>query len=120
MQDLIERISATTGLDAATAERALGIMLNLVKTHGNQAKVGELLAKLPGAAELAAKHASNGGLLAMVGGPFAAISKLSAAGLSTEQIKQVATLTLAYVKDKAGAPLVRDAAGSIPGLGSYV
>ena len=63
-------------------------MLGLVKTQGNQAKVGELLARLPGAEELIAAHGGDGaghgggGLLCMLaggmmGGPLAAISKLS-------------------------------------------
>ena len=129
MQDLIDRIVAATGLDAARAEKALGIMLSLVKTQGNQAKMGELFAKLPGAAELAARHggdgAGRGGLLGMLGGglmggPLAAISKLSAAGLSMGQIKMLGTLTLDYAKDKAGADLVKDVAGSIPGLSGYL
>ncbi len=129
MQDLIDRIVAATGLDAARAEKALGIMLSLVKTQGNQAKVGELFAKLPGAAELASRHggdgASKGGLLGMLGGglmggPLAAISKLPAAGLTMEQIKQLGTVTLDYAKEKAGADLVKEVAGSIPGLGGYV
>lgn len=129
MQDLIDRIVAATGLDAGRAEKALGIMLSLVKTQGNQAKVGELFAKLPGAAELAARHggdgAGRGGLLGLLGGglmggPLAAISKLSAAGLSMDQIKMLGTLTLDYAKEQVGAQLVKDVAGSIPGLGGYV
>lgn len=129
MQELIDRIVAATGLDAARAEKAVGIMLSLVKTQGNQAKVGELFAKLPGAAELASRHggdgAAKGGLLGMLGGglmggPLAAISKLSAAGLSMDQIKVLGTLTLDYAKEKAGSALVKDVAGSIPGLSGYV
>lgn len=129
MQDLIDRIVAATGLDAGRAEKTLGIMLSLIETQGNQAKVGELFAKLPGAAELASRHggdgAGRGGLLGLLGGglmggPLAAISKLSAAGLSMDQIKVLGTLTLDYAKEKAGAQLVKDVAGSIPGLGGYV
>ena len=125
MQELIDRIVAATGLEATKAEQALGIMLGLVKTQGNHAKVGELLAKLPGAAKLAEKHSGGGGLLAamgggLMGGPLVAISKLSAAGLSMDQIKQVGTLTLDHAKEKAGAQLVREVAGSIPGLSGYV
>lgn len=129
MQDLIAKVSAETGLGAAKTEQAIGIMLNLVRTQGNQNKVAELFAKLPGAAELAAKHggdgASSGGLLGMLGGglmggPLAAISKLSAIGLSMDQIKQVGTATLDHAKAKAGSALVKDVAGSIPGLGGYV
>jgi hypothetical protein len=129
MQELIDRIVMATGLDAEKADRALGIVLNLIQTQGNQQKVGALFAKLPGAAELAAKSggdgAAKGGLLSMLaggmmGGPLAAISKLSAVGLSMDQIKQLGTVTLDYAKEKAGSDLVRDVAGSIPGLGGYV
>ena len=128
MQDLIERIVTATGLDRARAEKALGITLSLLKSQGNAEKVAELFAKLPGADDMAGTHggsASKGGFLAklgggMMGGPLAAITKLSAAGLSMEQIKQLGTVTLDYAKEKAGAQLVKEAAGSIPGLGGYV
>ena len=123
MQDLIAEIVAATGLDGAIAERGLGIMLDLLKSHGNQMKVDELLAKLPGAAELAAQYGSaNAGLLGggLMGGPLAAIAKLSAAGFSMDQIKQVGMLTLNHAKAKAGDQLVRDVAGAIPGLSGYV
>jgi hypothetical protein len=131
MQDLIASISRATGLSSEKAEKAVGIMLGLVKTQGNQAKVGALLAKLPGAEALISSHGGDGaghgggGLLGMLagglmGGPLAAISKLSAAGLSMDQIKQVGTMTLDYAKAKAGPELVREVAGAIPGLSGYV
>jgi hypothetical protein len=37
-----------------------------------------------------------------------------------EQIKQLGIETLAFAKEKAGEDLVRQVAGSIPGLGNYV
>lgn len=129
MQDLITRISTATGLSAGKAEQAVGIMLNLVKTQGDQTKVAELFSKLPGADDIVARHggdgASRGGLLGMLaggmmGGPLAAISKLTSAGLSMDQIKQLGTLTLDYAREKAGPDLVKQVAGSIPGLSGYV
>jgi hypothetical protein len=129
MQELIARIVTKTGLDAARAEKALGIMLSLVRTQGNQQKVAELFSRLPGAAELADRHGRDGsrggGLLGMlggglIGGPLAAISKLQAAGLNMEQIKLLGTETLSFAKERAGEDLVKQVAGSIPGLGSYV
>ena len=129
MQELIARLVTRTGLDAQRAEKALGIILSLVRTQGNQQKVAELFSKLPGAAELADRYGRDGsrggGLLGMLGGglmggPLAAISKLQAAGLSMEQIKQLGTETLNFAKEKAGDDLVKQVAGSIPGLGSYV
>lgn len=131
MQELIDRIVTTTGLSAEKATQALGIVLNLIQTQGNQNKVGELLDKLPGARDLVKSHGGDGagrggggllGMLAggMMGGPLAAISKLSAAGLSMEQIKSLGTVTLDYAKEKAGPELVKEVAGAIPGLSGYV
>jgi hypothetical protein len=131
MQHLIGRITAATGLPESKAEKALGIVLNLIQTQGNQNKVKELFDKLPGAAELAREQGGDGagsggrgllGVLAggMMGGPLAAISKLTAAGLSMDQIKALGVTTLDYAKEQAGPQLVKDVAGSIPGLSGYV
>jgi hypothetical protein len=129
MKNLIEKISATTGLDTAKAEKAVGILLNLVATQGDATKVEALFAKMPGAKELAITHGGDGaggggfmGILAggMMGGPLAMITKLQAIGLSTDQMKHVGTLTIDYAKDQAGVKAVRDAAANIPGLNSYI
>jgi len=131
MQDLIGRIVTATGLSEDKATKALGIVLNLIQTQGNQNKVQELFDKLPGAAELAREQGGDGagrggggllGMLAggMMGGPLAAISKLTSAGLSMDQIKALGTTTLDYAKEKAGSQLVKDVAGSSPGLSGYV
>ncbi len=131
MQELIGRIVTTAGLPPDKAEKALGIVLTLIQTQGNQNKVQELFDKLPGAAELARKQGGDGagrgggGLLGMMaggmmGGPLAAVSKLTAAGLSMDQIKALGTTTLDYAKENAGAQLVKEVAGSIPGLSGYV
>jgi predicted lipid-binding transport protein (Tim44 family) len=129
MQDLIEKIAATTNINAGKAEVAVGILLNLVATQGNKTKVEALFNKLPGAAELAAKHGGDGagggglmGILAggLMGGPLAMITKLQAIGLNMDQVKQIGTLTLAYAKKKAGIKAVREAAANIPGLNTYI
>ena len=131
MQDLIGRIIAATGLPKDKATKALGIVLNLIQTQGNPHTVAELFAKLPGAAELAREQGGDGagyggggllGMLAggMMGGPLAAVSKLTAAGLTMDQIKALGATTLDYAKEKAGSQLVKDTAGSIPGLSGYV
>jgi hypothetical protein len=129
MQELIARIETKTGRAPERAEKAVGIILSLVKTQGNQQKVGELFSKLPGADELARRPGGDGsrggGLLGMLGGglmggPLAAITKLQAAGLNMDQIKTLGTETLSYAKEVAGEDLVKQVAGSIPGLGGYV
>ena len=131
MQELIDRIITATGLPQEKATKALGIVLNLLQTQGNQNRVQELFDKLPGAAELAREHGADGagrggggllGMLAggMMGGPLAAISKLTSAGLSMDQIKALGTTTLDYACSRSVSRAVSTVAGSIPGLSGYV
>lgn len=129
MQDLIDRVVTKTGLAPAKAEKAVGIMLSLVKTQGDKAKVQQLFDAVPGAEELAATHggdgARGGGLMGMLGGglmggPLAAVSKLQATGLNMDQIKVLGKETLGYAKEKAGDDLVKDVANSIPGISGYL
>lgn len=127
MQDLIARLAKTTGLSEERAEEALGIVLSLIKSQGNKNKVEALFAKLPGAEEIAGRHGGTGGggLLGklgggLMGGPLVAISTLQAKGLSMAQIKALGSETLKFAKEKAGDKLVKEAAGSIPGLSGYL
>jgi hypothetical protein len=55
-----------------------------------------------------------------MGAPLAAVGKLQAAGLSMGEIKAVGYEVLAYAKEKAGDGLVREVAGSIPGLSGHL
>ena len=73
MQDLVTRLGENLGIEAGIVEKAIGIILNMLKQNGAADKVGPLLAALPGADELIAKSAdaggsSGGGLMAAVGG----------------------------------------------------
>ena len=95
MQDLIARLKMETGLSEKKSEEALGIVLSLIKTQGNQTKVEALFAKLPGAEELALRHGGTGGggLLGklgggLMGGPLVAISKLQAKGSKVYVIRE--------------------------------
>ena len=127
MHELVARVSAATGLDESRTEQAVGIVLSLIRVEGDGEKVDEMFAALPGAEELAAKHAqskSGGGLLGLfgsaIGGPLAAVGKLQAAGLSMEQIQVLGRELLGFAREKAGAPLVNEVANSIPGLSRYL
>ena len=127
MHELMARVTAATGLDEASAEKAVGIVLSLIRKEGDRQKVDELFARLPGADALAKKHAGakSGGSLAGLlggafGGPLAAVGKLQAAGLSMEQINVLGRELLGFAREKAGEPLVDEVAGSIPGLSRYL
>jgi hypothetical protein len=127
MQELIARIADVTEVDKAKAETGLAIILSLIRNHGEPEKVAALFAKLPGADALAARQARAraGGLLGKLGGglmgaPLVAVSQLQAAGFSMAQIRSLGSEVLRYAREKAGDRLVREAAGSIPGLSGYL
>ncbi|MBK8770986.1 MAG: hypothetical protein IPM06_11205 [Rhizobiales bacterium] len=123
MQDLINGIVAATGLPSEKVEAALGVMFNLIKTQGNASAVPALFEKMPGADELATRHAGRlTGMLAggLMGGPLAAISKLQSLGLSQEQMRQVGSAALAHARAMAGDELVRRCAANIPGVGGFL
>ncbi|QPC42028.1 DUF2780 domain-containing protein [Kaustia mangrovi] len=127
MQDLIDRVATKLGIDGATAQKAVGIVLSLVRQNGDRAKVDELFAMLPGADDLARSHGDKpaGGLFgalagAIGSGPMMALAKLQQAGLDTEQSKTLGKEVLAYARERGDERLVKDIAGSIPGLSDYV
>jgi hypothetical protein len=127
MQDLIARIAEVTGVDEAKAETGVSIILSLIRSHGEAEKVTALFEMLPGADALATgqSRARAGGLLGklgggLMGGPLVAVSQMQAAGFSMAQIRSLGSEVLNYAREKAGDRLVREAAGSIPGLSGYL
>ncbi|WP_137389963.1 DUF2267 domain-containing protein [Rhodoligotrophos defluvii] len=124
MDELIDAVSMRLGIDRAVAERAIGVVLGLVKQHGDADKVQQMFDQLPGADAMAAQYGErSGGLFgafSSVAGPVVALSKLKAAGLSAEQSKELGRQVLAHAKAKCGEPLVKDVARSIPGMSAFV
>ena len=114
IQSFVDAIAAKASVDPAVAETAVGTILSVIQQEGDAAKVGQLFQQLPGAAELAQKHAvvagSGGGLLGtlsgvadkVIGGDagilVAALAQLEATNLSAQQIKNIGTAFLAYIK----------------------
>lgn len=122
MDELIDRLVAHAGIDRATAEKAVGIILGFLRSEGPPDKVGAVLANLPGADALIEKHDTGGGGLAgMLGGGVMAVgTKLMSAGLGMGEIKSVSSEILGYAREKAGDETVDDIVNSIPGLGQFV
>ncbi len=58
MNELIERIVAKVGIDAATAEKAVGIIVRFLQREGPPDKVRELLSRMPGGEAYAAEPAA--------------------------------------------------------------
>jgi hypothetical protein len=61
MDELIQRLVANVGIDRATAEKAVGIILGFLKKEGPPERVQPLLESLPGAEALIESQQSDGG-----------------------------------------------------------
>jgi hypothetical protein len=132
IQSFVDTIAAKANVEPEAAETAVGTILSVIQQEGNSTKVAELFKQLPGASELAQKHAvvvgSGGGLLGtlsgvadkVIGGDagilVAALAQIEATNLSTQQIKNIGTALLAYIKENANPDLVKQIVDAIPGL----
>ena len=131
IQDFVDSVATKAGVDASTAETAVGTILSAIQQEGNSTKVGELFNQIPGAADLAQKHAvviGGGGMLGSLSGLassvvgkdagvlVAAIGQLEETNLTMEQIKKIGTALLSYLKESANPALAKEVVESIPSL----
>ena len=131
MEELLARVCARTGLDAATAQTAIGHILAFLQKEGPQPQVGQLMAALPGSEDLVAQsdagESSGGsGLMGMLGGMLggggvmALGQKLMAAGVPMGQMQPLGQELFAVGREKAGEDVMGPIVGSIPGLNQFV
>jgi len=124
MDELIARLVADIGIDRATAEKAVGIILDFLVKEGPADKVQPLLAKLPGAEALMQRTAGEndaGGMMAgAMGGIMGAGMRMMSAGLSMGQVQSVTRAVIAYTREKAGEDAVGEIVAAIPGLAQFV
>lgn len=131
MEELLARVCARTGLDAATAQTAIGHILAFLQKEGPQPQVGQLMAALPGSEALAAQSdagesSGGGGLMGMLGGMLggggvmALGQKLMAAGVPMGQMQPLGQELFAVGREKAGEDVMGPIVGSIPGLNQFV
>jgi hypothetical protein len=122
MDELIARLVANVGIDKATAEKSVGIILDFLVKEGPPDKVQPIVDKLPGAQTLIeSQQASDtgSGMFAM-GGLMGAGTKLMGAGLSMGQVQAVTKEVIAYAREKAGEDEIGEIVGAIPGLSQFV
>ncbi len=127
MQDLVTRLVENLGIDANVAEKAIGVILGMLKKSGSEEKIAPIMAALPGADDLIAKasdsgQSSGGGLMSAVGGMMGGggimetVGQLQGLGLDIPQSQSVAKELIEYTRDKAGTDTVNDALKDIPGI----
>lgn len=119
MEELIARLGAKCGVERASAERAVAIILDFLRKEGPADKVQALLDTMPGAAPLADSAGGGQGGFGM-GGIMGAANRLMAAGLSMGQVQSVTQEVVAYAREKAGEDTVGEIVGAIPGLSQFV
>lgn len=137
IEELVQDAASKTGLTPDQARIGLSAALALMEKHGDQAKVGELLAAIPGAAALAAQGqvlteqksgGLMGGLMGKIGGASgAAMSdamamgpKLARQGITTSDMQAILPVAMNFVQSKAGRDLLREVLVTIPGLGKLM
>jgi hypothetical protein len=127
MEELLARVTRATGLDAATAQTAIGIILAFLRKEGPPAEVDRLFAAMPGAADLAAQSgdAASGGMagsfMSMMGGGVMALgTKLMSAGVPMGQMAPLGHELFAYGRETAGEDTMGAIVGAIPGLSQFV
>jgi hypothetical protein len=122
MDELVDRIVATTGVDRTVAEKAVGIIFDFLSKEGPADKVQALLDQLPGANEAVATARANdgGGLFGGMGGVMGVGSRLMSAGLGMGEIQGVTRELMAYAREKAGDEAVGDIVAAIPGLSQFI
>ena len=124
MDELIARLVADVGIDRATAEKAVGIILEFLVKEGPADKVQPLLAKLPGSEAVMQKAASEsdtGSMMAgAMGGVMGAGMRMMSAGLSMGQVQSVTRAVIAYTREKVGEDAVGEIVAAIPGLAQFV
>ena len=122
MDELIARLVANVGVDRATAEKAVGIILDFLSKEGPPDKVQTLIDKMPGArALLQAEQASgSGGGMFSMSGIMGAGTRMMSAGLSMGQVQSVTKEVIAFSREKVGEEAIGEIVGTIPGLSQFV
>lgn len=125
MNELVTQVADRVGIDPATAEKAIGLMLAFLQKEGDADAVGRMIGAIPGAADLVANASGGGGLLgglmsAMGGGVMALGQQLMAQGLGMGEITGLARETMAVARQYAGAEVVDEVVASVPGLSQFV
>lgn len=115
MDELVARITASTGVDASVARKAAEIILKFLLREGPADKVGPLVDALPGARDVVKTGINDGS-----SGVMGAFNELTAAGLGMGEVQGVAKAFIVYAREKAGAANVDQIVASIPGLSQFV
>jgi hypothetical protein len=132
MEELVARLAAIAGIDAATAEKAAALILAFLEREGPADAVAKLVEAIPGARDAVNatinQEGSSGGLMGMLGGMLGNVGggvtalggQLMGIGLDLGQMQTIGKELFAYGSEKAGPEVVGRIVSEVPGLGQFV
>lgn len=120
MDELVGQLAAKAGIDAAVAEKTVGIVLGFLRSEGPADKVQALIDVIPGAeAAIAASERGAGLSRLMGGGPMAVGTRLMGLGLGIGEIQNIARELFRFGRDKIGAEHMSEIISGTPGLSQF-
>ena len=120
MSELVDELAAKAGIDDAVAERAVGIMLDYLRSEGPPETVQVLIDRIPGAEAAIAAARDSSGLSRLMGGGLMAVgTRLMGLGLTITDIQKIARELFAFGRDKIGADGIRAIVAGTPGLSHF-
>ncbi len=114
MDELVAKVADATGVDPATARKAIVIILQFLSNAGPRDKVQHLVDALPGAREAAGDGADGPGDI------MGAFGALTAAGLGMGDVQSVAAAFGQHARDQIGPETFDQVVAGIPGLNQFV
>ena len=135
IDDLITQAAARTGLDPAQVRAVLAGALGLLDKHADREPVDAIYAQVDGARDLAASPLGKvkgggllGGLMKSAGGVSGAamadamgmLERLKKQGVAKADLKAILPVAEAWVREKTGRDLLREAVVSVPGVGALL
>jgi hypothetical protein len=132
MEELVARLTAVAGVDAATAEKATAIILAFLDKEAPADAISRLLDAIPGARDLVNAELNaeggGGGVLGMLGGMFggggggisALGGQLMGVGLDLGQMQAIGKELFSFAAEKAGPDVVGRIVNEVPGLAQFV
>jgi hypothetical protein len=120
MDELIGELAVKAGIDAAVAEKTIGIVLGFLRNEGPADKVQVLIDRIPGAEAAIAASSNSGGLARLMGGGLMALgTRLMGLGLGMAEIQNIARELFRFGRDKIGADRMGEIIAATPGLSQF-
>jgi hypothetical protein len=123
MEQLFARVADKACIAPEVAQNAVGAILAFIIKEVPPADAEELLATMPGAADLIAKSNAEeksgllGSLFGMMGGGLIGLAgRLTNLGLGMDAMQTISREVFDFAKEKAGSERIEQIAATIPGL----